>query len=244
MSIRPLAFLAGALLLGIGVAAGGWFVGQGFAAGRTADRHVTVKGLAEREVRSDLALWPLRFVATGNDLAAVERQIAIDGQKVRSFLADHELPADAVEVSRLEVTDLLAQAWRQGPVDERFIVAQTLMVRTGRVELVEAANQAIAELIGQGVVLSNDGGPSSTPVYLFTGLNEIKPAMIAAATRNARAAAGQFAADAGSRLAGILRANQGLFQILPRDQAPGVSAEQQVAKVVRVVTTVDYLLAE
>ncbi|MDX6749720.1 SIMPL domain-containing protein [Geminicoccaceae bacterium 1502E] len=244
MPARSLSLLAGAVLLGAGIATGGWFVGHGFALGRSQDRHVTVKGLAEREVRSDLALWPLRFVATGNELATVERQIAIDGRKVRGFLERQGIPAASIEVSRLEVTDLIAQAWRQGPVDERFIVAQTLMVRSSEVELVETAHQAIAELIAEGVVLSSDGGPSSAPVYLFTGLNDIKPDMIAVATRNARASAEQFAADAGSRLAGIRRANQGVFEILPRDQAPGISAEQQVAKTVRVVSTIDYLLED
>lgn len=240
-----MSLLAAALVLGAGVAVGGWFVGEGFARGRSTERQVSVKGLAEREVRSDLALWPLRFVATGSDLGPVERQIAIDNAKVRRFLEEKGIAAESIEVSRLEVTDLVAQAWRQGPVDERFIVAQTLMVRTGEVEKVEAAHRAIAELIGQGVVLSSEGGmPSGEPVYLFTGLNDIKPDMIAAATRNAREAAEQFAADSGSRLGGIRRASQGVFQILPRDQAPGMAAEQQVAKTVRVVSTVDYALED
>ena len=44
------------------------FIGRGFATGRTRDRYVEVKGLAEQEVTADLALWPLRYVTTGNDL--------------------------------------------------------------------------------------------------------------------------------------------------------------------------------
>jgi len=38
------------LLLGAGVAAGGWFVGNGLFAARASERYVTVKGLAERQV--------------------------------------------------------------------------------------------------------------------------------------------------------------------------------------------------
>jgi hypothetical protein len=79
---------------------------------------------------------------------------------------------------------------------------------------------------------------------VFTGLNDLKPEMIAEATVQARRAAGQFAQDSGSSLGGIRRANQGLFQILARDKAPGVGEASQLYKTVRVVSTVEYLLAD
>lgn len=74
-----------ALLLGVGVALGGWFVGHGFLQARAADRYVTVKGVAERPVKADLALWPIRFVATGNDLSQVQTEIEQDAQSVTAF---------------------------------------------------------------------------------------------------------------------------------------------------------------
>lgn len=66
--------------------------------------------------------------------------------------------------------------------------------------------------------------------------------MIAEATANARRAAEQFAADAGSRLGGIRRASQGVFVILPRDRAPGIDEQGQREKTIRVVTTIEYYL--
>ena len=74
------------------------------------------------------------------------------------------------------------------PIESRFIVAQTLMVRTDEVDKIAAAIQKIGDLVAAGVVLSGEGQPSPGPVYLFTGLNDIKPAMIAEATKSARAA--------------------------------------------------------
>ena len=68
--------------------------------------------------------------------------------------------------------------------------------------------------------------------------------MIAEATARAREAADQFATDSKSRLGGIRRANQGVFEILPRDQAPGIQEQQQIGKRVRVVSTVEYFLAD
>ena len=49
------------------------------------------------------------------------------------------------------------------------------------------------------------------------------------------------AAEASLMLA-IRRASQGVFEILPRDQAPGIMEGQQVDKTLRVVSTVEYFL--
>lgn len=66
--------------------------------------------------------------------------------------------------------------------------------------------------------------------------------MIAEATARAREAAVEFARDSDSGLGGIRRANQGVFEILPRDPAPGITQENRIEKSVRVVTTVEYYL--
>ncbi|MGZ8401283.1 MAG: SIMPL domain-containing protein [Methyloceanibacter sp.] len=236
--------LVAAALLAIGVALGGWFVGQGFITARAGDRFVTVKGVAERLVAADLALWPIRFVTTSNELAEAQERIAGDAQRVLSFLAAQGLPQESVEVENLQVTDLLAQAYRSGTIESRFIVTQTLMVRTSEVDTVALASQKIGDLVAAGVVLSSEGQPSWGPIYLFTRLNDIKPSMIAEATKSAREGAEQFAKDSASRISGIRRASQGLFQILPRDDIPGMSQEKQIAKTVRVVSTIDYALAD
>jgi uncharacterized protein len=236
--------LAAALLVGLGVAIAGWFVGSGFVESRLGVRSVTVKGLAERDVRADLAIWPLRFVATGNELGTVREKIAADEAVVRKFVADGGLRDATAEVAGFEVTDALAQIYRSGPVESRFVMAQTVVVRSPDVDGVAALAQRVGELVSAGVVLSSEGGAAGGPVYLFTALNAAKPEMVAEATGNARASAEQFAADSGSRLGGIRSASQGVFQILARDEAPGLMEPYQIAKRLRVVSTVEYFLAD
>jgi len=236
--------LAAALLLAVGLAVAGWFVGDGFLQGRKGDRFVTVKGLAEREVKADLAVWPLRLVATGNDLAAVQRKIVGDAGLVRDFLANNGFPPEAFESQSLQVIDRLAQQYQQGQVESRFIIAQTITLRSGDVDRVAGLAGRLGELVSAGLVLSDENQWNAGPTYVFTGLNDLKPAMIAEATASARAGAEQFAADSGSRVGGIRRANQGVFQILARDDIPGLQQEKEIHKMVRVVSTIDYMLED
>jgi hypothetical protein len=233
--------IVGALLLAVGIAAAGWLVGRAIVAPRQGERFVTVKGLAEKDVKADLALWPMRFVATGNDLGQVRATITGDEAAVRKFLADGGVPADGISVNALEVTDLFAQAYRSGPVENRYIVAETLLVRSADVDRIGRLAQKVGDLVAAGVVLSNEGQPVR-PVFLFTKLNEVKPAMVAEATANARAAAAEFARNSGTGLGGIRQASQGLFQILARDEAPGINEPNEIDKRLRVVSTIDYYL--
>jgi hypothetical protein len=234
--------MVAAVVIALGLTGGGWLIGRGFVDARSGDRFVSVKGVAEQAVKADLALWPLRFVATGNTLEETQGKIVRDGRTIADFLASAGIGQEAVEVQGIEVTDLFAQAYRSGPVENRFIVAQTLMVRTADVDRISGASQKIGDLVAAGVVLSSEG--QQGPFYVFTKLNDVKPAMIAEATRNARQGAEQFAQDSASRVGGIRRASQGVFQILPRDDAPGQFEPKQVQKTVRVVSTVDYLLVD
>jgi hypothetical protein len=237
-------WLVRVIVLAAGIVLGGWAAGNGFARARLGDRFVTVKGISEREVTADLAIWPLRLVVADNDLARAQSRLQSNVVEVFRFLARNQLDTLQVTLQDFGVVDALANEYRQpGMTSNRYIIRQVAVVRSDDPARVHAANQRVGELVNAGVVLSSGseyGGGG--PTFIFRGLNELKPAMIADATARAREAAEQFASDARSRLAGIRRANQGVFEILPRDQAGGISEGSQVAKVVRVVSTVEYIL--
>ncbi len=201
MAGSPLSIIAGALV-GLGVAAGGYFIGTGYYDAHMGNRVVSVKGLSERNVTADLAFWPIRFVATGNDLTEVQGKIRADAEAIRAFLGKYGFEDASIELQSLQVTDVAAQPYRSGPIDNRFIISQLLMLRSEEVEKVAEAARSASELVEAGVILSSDMGPSQP------------------------------------------RANQGVFQILARDQAPGISESSQIAKRVRVVSSIDYFLVD
>jgi hypothetical protein len=233
-------------LLALGLIVGGWVLGAEIKATRLSDRYVSVKGLVERKVKSDLAIWPITYKEAGNDLPALYAKADADKKTLLQFLADQGIGASEIDLGVIRVVDTQAREYggaNRSP--NRYIVEQQISVRTSRVDQVAAAAQKTIELLQKGVVLGGNAGEGLS--YKFTGLNSIKPDMITEATRNARAAADRFAADSGSKVGSIRQANQGVFSILPADQAgggdqPGYGPDTSIMKTVRVVTSVDYYL--
>ena len=232
-------------IIAAGLALGGLFIGGGFARGRSADRYVTVKGISEREVKADLAIWPLRIVAASDDLAAANTQLQSSLEKIRTFLTANRVDATQATLQDFSVADAQTNQYSgASAAGSRFVIRQTVVVRSTNPETIRAASQKVSELVSAGVVLSSGGEyGNGGPTFVFTGLNKLKPAMIGEATARARESAEQFARDSHSGIGGIRRASQGVFEILPRDQADGITEASQIVKTVRVVSTIDYALS-
>jgi hypothetical protein len=235
----------GSAILAVGLVLAGLLVGGGFAQGRDADRFVTVKGVSEREARADLAIWPLGIVAGDDDLGRAHASLLRSVREIKAFLVRNQIDTTDLTLQQFVVSDAFINQYGRGQVTTRFVIRQTVVVRSTEPDRIAAASQRVGELVSAGVVLSSGGeyGPGG-PTFVFTKLNDLKPPMIAEATARAREAAEQFARDARSDLGDIRRANQGIFEILPRDQAPGIFEGNQILKTVRVVSTIEYLLED
>jgi len=231
-----------ALLVSLGLVGAGWLVGEGIIEGRKAGSSVVVKGLAERDVKADLALWPIKFQVTGNNLTEIQAQVESDLETVQSFLNEAGFSEQEVQRQSVQIQDYGAGYGGNRP-QERYAVSQGVLVRSEDVDRVESVSRRLGELVAQGIVLQQDWNATG-PTYDFTRLNDIKPEMLAEATAAAREAANQFAEDAGAQLGGIRDANQGVFVILPRDDVPGSSEDAQIHKTVRVVSTITYSLED
>ena len=234
-----------AIIVALGIALAGWFIGRGFINARFSGRYVTVRGIAERDVKADLALWPIRLVASGNDLRATQDNLGANISKVREFLAKHGMESGSADLQKLDVIDAFANPYQDSRVvRNRYVVRQTLMVRSDRPDTVLKASRNVGELVSAGIVLSAENEyTASGPTFLFTKLNDLKPEMISEAITNGRKGAARFAEASESELGGIRQANQGLFEILPRDNAPGITEGSQIYKKIRVVSTIDYFLS-
>jgi hypothetical protein len=197
-------------------------------------------------VNADLAIWPLRIVAADNDLARANASVQTSLKSIREFLAANQIDISQLQLQDFSVTDAQTNQYSGGNTSgARYVIKQTVVVRSTRPDLVRAASQRVSELVSNGVVLSSGGEyGNGGPTFVFTGLNKLKPQMIGEATARARESAEQFAKDSHSSIGGIRRASQGVFEILPRDQADGITEASQITKTVRVVSTIDYALSK
>lgn len=236
MNTFPYRLLA-ALLVGAGIALGGWAVGQGIERFRMADRSVTVKGLAEKNVESDFAVWTLTFRRAGNDFGEVQKALASDRDQVAAFLRQAGIEAAEVELRPLQVQDAYSREYVQPNQPFRFNGTGVVLVKSSRVAEIARAALSIDPLIQAGLVIEGGSGPR----YQLRGFNDIKAPLLAEATRNAREQAVKFAAEAGARLGPLKNANQGVIRIAGDDGGETDDGGSRVKRL-RVVSTFEYEL--
>jgi uncharacterized protein len=238
------------LAIAIGNALAGWFISRGIAQFRSSDRYVTVKGVAEKTVKADMAIWDIGYKLTGDDLALLTTQ-SLDNQKnIIDFLMQKGFSKEEIQPQATTVLDQFAREYGDSKTPHRYIITGTITLRTDKVDLLMQAGQASAELIQKGIILANKNDYGPNPRYLFTKLEELRPAMLQQATKSARLVAEQFAADSGSHVGAIRHASQGVFQIMSTNsnagESYGADTDQagSINKVIRVVSSIDYTLTD
>src|SRR5690606_6741751 len=225
--------LAASAVLAIGLIAGGYLLGDGLTRAREADRSVTVRGLAEKDVMADLATWTIAYSASAGDLATAQASVDRDTAAIRAFFKELGFPDDALQPTGVNVS-----SYTQDGVPI-FTVRQRMTLRSTDIDRAQRAVRRQFDLVRRGVLLEEGSGMA----YTFTRLNDVKPEMVAAATKDARRAAEQFAEDSDTSVGGIKRATQGYFEITGRDgEGGGWGVADTPYKRVRVVTTIDFYL--
>jgi len=224
-----------AAVLGLGVTGSGFFIAHGLMESRQYTRYVEVKGLAERVVKSDEAVWTLNFKLVNNDLTALYQTISDAQNKTKQFFVNQGFKAEEISINTVTLTDNQSNSYNQNEAMPRYAADAGLTLSTNDVDKVSNALQKTGDLVQQGVVVT-----SSNAIYRFTKLNDIKPEMLDEATASAKEAGLSFSKRATSVLGGIRRATQGLFSIT--DANSSYDSGTAVMKKVRVVTTVEYQL--
>ena len=231
------AFILG-ILLSIGLVSLGYFISHGIVALRAMERSVAVKGLSERDVPANIAIWPIIFSEADNDLNSLSSAIQQKTAVVLDFLRKSGFEESEISIAAPAILDRQAQQY-EGSEKSRFRYSgrATLTVYSDNVDLVRSTTKRLLELGRQGIAIGGEDYQSKT-VFMFTRLNDLKPEMIEEATKNARAVAEKFAEDSKSKLGKIKSASQGQFSIDDRDSGT------PYIKKVRVVSTVEYYLSD
>lgn len=229
------------LTLCFGLCVAGFFPGFYYFKTYKTNNSVVVKGLAEENVKADLAVWNIKFSVAGNDMFSSQKKIEKQLLDVKNFLLGAGFTDADITVPSLSVVDKLAERYGGDSMPTyRYILTQKVNVKSNDVNLVERASSNISRLVSNGIIF--DGNEYSSPVsFLFTKLNDIKPKMLEMATKNAKESAEEFAKASGSKVGKIRKASQGVFSIMPQDDM-NQSERNFIDKKVRVVSTIEYWL--
>ena len=219
---RSYLILISAALVAAGIFFLGVFIKSGIDNMAFRDRQVTVKGLAEREVEANRVTWPIQFSVAGNDLLSLYDQVT----------RYNEIDKNEISINPPDTYNATTNQYSSGNFKYNYSLTCNVTVTTSKVAKVRELLDRQAELLKEGIPYSN-----SYINYEYTALNDIKPTMIAEATKNARDAAARFAEDSGSKVGKMKTASQGQFSIEDQSATPFL-------KKVRVVTTIVYYLED
>ena len=226
-------------IVALGIVLLGIFLKAGMDNFTEKDRKVTVKGLAEKEVKADKGTWPIITKEIGNDLPELYDRIAAKQKTIRQFLLSNGIQPGEISTGAPKVIDMNAEQYSGNDKPYRYNVTVVVTVTSTHVDHVRQIIARQGELLKQGVaVVAGDYDAANNVSYQLTSFKKMKPQMMTEAIENAEQTAQQFARNSHSKLNKIVSADQGQFSIDDRD------ANTPYIKRVRVVTTVTYSLKD
>ena len=208
---------------------------------RGESRYVTVKGFAQRGVRSDFAIWTASLTARSREMPRAYEKIESDLTRVLAFLGKAGIPREQISVSPVSIQTRFRQG-EQGYFTnevELYELGQTLTLSSKDVARVETVSKEVTGLIRDGVEVA-----SFAPSFFYMALDDLKIEMLGAASADARLRAGEIADKTGAELGKLSWATQGVFQITSAHSTEisgeGMYDTSSIEKTVRAVVTVSF----
>ncbi len=218
------------LIVALGLVCAGCLVQFGLKRIADKDRFVTVKGLSEREVKADHVSWSMHYSVSGNDLKQLTADCTHFTEYLKDFIVSKGFAKEELQSGSVNFSNNWSSYYSTQRPEYHYTLSTTLVLNTTNVDNLVANQNCLNELLEKGIVV--EGGWMDFQYKAFT---DLKPEMIAEATKNARVVAQKFADDAACRLGSIRQANQGVFSMENDSDQPWMIK-------VRVVSTFQYYL--
>jgi len=143
-----------AIIVAIGIALGGFFIGSGIKYFKNFDRSVAVKGLSERIVKSDLVTWTIRFSDSDEDLKQLYGKINNNQKVIKEYLLNNGFKENEIQMGTLATTDNWANAYANSTNAPRYAISSTVTLITSNVDKVYSLSQNSGELVDKGVLVT------------------------------------------------------------------------------------------
>jgi len=177
---------------------------------KLANQTITVKGYAEKRIRSDLIVWKGSFSSRSSQIKEAYRLLSRDLSEVKEYLTSKGIREDQIIVSSINTRNIYRRDEQGRPTDEiiGYELFQEIEIRSNEVDKLTNIARESTELIEKGVLFH-----SHPPQYFYTKLSDLKIEMVAEATKDAKERAEQLAIYSGCKIGSLRSANMGVFQI-------------------------------
>jgi hypothetical protein len=188
--------------------------------------YAEVKGLSEKIVKADTAIWSMSFDIKSNSIESLYADIEKNDTIIKNFLKEKGFEEAEINIAPVNIYQ---DTYKDAAF--RYNSNNQVSVYTKKVDLAKTASNETLLLVKKGVVLNQN-----YISFEFSDLNSIKPEMLAEAIKNAKDTAQQLAENSGATVGSVTRGNQGVFDITDKDPA------SREYKKIRLVSTLRFLL--
>ena len=204
-------------------------------------RTLSVKGLARKRIRSDVAVWEIEVKGEAAALEGAYDALETGLSKVLEFLKrrgfpDSEIAHGAIRTETHYRRDADGEETREVAA---YTLRRELTVTSGEVERVAGTAGEVTRLIREGVLVV-----SSAPEFYYTRIADLKIELMGLASQDARNRAEEIASNAGSRVGAVRSARMGVLQITRPHSTEvssyGIYDTDTITKDVRAVVTVTF----
>jgi hypothetical protein len=208
-------------------------------------RTVEVKGYAEKEIVSDMAVWKSQISATAPTLEAAYSKLEKDEAAVIAYLQKNEISPKQLKINAISTSEKYVKTPKGINTNkiESYILSRNIKVESQNVKLIAELSGKSSELIKSGIMFT-----SYSPEYFYTKLDSLKIDILGKATLNAKKRADQLTQNSGSATGNLIWARQGVFQVTPRYSTDvsnyGMHDTSSIEKTVKCVVTIEYFIKD
>jgi len=203
-----LALMISSLLIAVALVIGLVAVGRGFSV-RGSDTGITITGEASAAVSANQVIWTL----TAQEIAPTAQQaVSMVAADVKSLSA--YLESGGIDVSKLVLSGVSTSNNEQyvngNPTGKilNYQASRNITVNSNNVYLIQKLSQGIGQVLETGANIDSSG-----PQYYVSNLAKLRPRLIAAAVRDAKARAVALTSATGGSVGSVRSAKSGPFQV-------------------------------
>ncbi len=206
------------------------------------ENKLSVKGYAEKAVKSDIGTFTASVTCSDPNLASGYKSMKSCSEKVLGAIKSHGFKDSDITTNSLIVSKIYKKINGKETNDiEYYTLSQCITVRSDNIDLINSSHKELYSLLAEGLDIS-----VNSPDYFISNLEKYKQELIAGATRNAEERARIMAGNCGGQIKRLLAAKQGIIQITAPDSAEvsdyGVFDTKSPLKIIKIVVSLDFML--